>query len=97
MGDHADDFLNESLDPYWEYDDEDKSEGGSGMGASKWVHLDVSEILRETEKAFLLKLESGLEVWVPKSQISDADIYSEGDRDATVSVSEWFAEKENLS
>lgn len=67
------------------------------MGASKWVHLDVDEILRETEKAFLLRLEEGQEVWVPKSQISEPGIYSEGDRDATVSVSEWFAEKEDLA
>lgn len=66
------------------------------MSASNYVHLDVEVIVRETEKAFLLRLESGEEVWVPISQVADADDYSEGDTDCTVSVSEWFARKEGL-
>lgn len=61
-----------------------------------WVHLDVSLVKRETEKAFLLRLEDGSEVWVPRSQVSEPDDYEEGDEDCTVSVTEWFAEKEGL-
>jgi len=66
------------------------------MGASGWVHLDVLLIVRETDKALLLRLESGEEVWVPKSQVSDPGDYAEGDENCTVSVTEWFAEKEDL-
>ena len=66
------------------------------MSESRWVHLDVDEVLRETEKAFLIRLESGEEHWIPKSQISDVDDYNVGDRNATVSVSSWFCEKEGI-
>lgn len=67
------------------------------MSSSNYVHLEVEEILRETDKAFLLRLEDeGQELWVPKSQISDADDYEEGDKNCTVSVSRWFADKEGL-
>lgn len=60
------------------------------------LRLDVEKIVRETDAAFLLRLEEGDEVWVPKSQISDPDDYQQGDEDCTVSVSEWFANKEGL-
>lgn len=60
-----------------------------------YVHLDVLEIEAETEKAFLLRLEDR-EVWVPFSQIADADDYERGDTDCTVSVTQWFADKEGL-
>ena len=67
------------------------------MGASNWVYLDVQEILRETDKAMLLRLESGEEVWIPLSQIDDADTYSEGDRSCMISVTEWIAEQKGLA
>jgi hypothetical protein len=62
-----------------------------------WVHLDVDEIKAETAKAFLLRLESGEEVWIPKSQISDADDYEKGDTNAVVSVTEWIAKQNGLA
>lgn len=32
------------------------------MGYGNWVHLDVEEIVQETEAAFLLRLDGGEEV-----------------------------------
>lgn len=62
---------------------------------SDWVHLDVDLIKKETDKAFLLVID-GDEFWVPKSQVSDHDDYEEGDKDVTMSISQWFADKEGL-
>ena len=66
------------------------------MSSSNWVHLDVDEIVAETEKAFRVRLEDGEEVWLPFSQIADAENYSEGDTDCTISVSEWLAKEKGL-
>lgn len=66
------------------------------MGASNYVHLEVSEIKRETDKAFLVVLEDGAEHWLPKSQIADADDYSEGDTNCTVSITEWLAGEKGI-
>lgn len=66
------------------------------MGASNWVHLDVEEIVRETDKAFLVRLEDGEEVWLPKGQVADADDYKEGDTNCTLSISEWIAGEKGL-
>lgn len=63
--------------------------------SSTWVHLNVDEIEAETEKAFLLCFGKD-KVWVPKSVISDVDDYDEGDTRCTISVKEWFADKEGL-
>jgi len=62
-----------------------------------WVHLDVEEIVHETDRALLLRLAGGEEVWVPRSQVADHEDYQTGDVDCTVSVSEWFASKEGLA
>lgn len=67
----------------------------------EWVHLNVDEILVETEKAFKVQLEStsdgpGKRIWLPKSVIADPNDYNEGDRDCTISVEDWFADKEGL-
>ena len=63
---------------------------------SEWVHLDVTAILRETEKALQLRLGDRRELWVPKSQIADVDDYQVGAYTCTVSVKRWWAEKEEL-
>ena len=65
------------------------------MSASNYVHLDVEEVVCETKKALLLRID-GTEVWVPLSQIADASDYSAGDTDCCISVTQWFAEKEGL-
>jgi hypothetical protein len=67
------------------------------MSASSWVHLTVDEVVRETDKALLLRLDDGEEVWVPLSQIADNELYFEGDRYCCIFVSQWFAEKEGLA
>lgn len=65
------------------------------MSASNWVHIHVDEILRETDKALLCRIDEE-ELWIPLSQIADPDEYSAGDEDLTLSVSEWFATKNGL-
>jgi hypothetical protein len=68
------------------------------MGFSGWVHLDVALVVRETALALLRRLEEdGREVWVPKSQIDSHDDYEAGDADCTVSVCDWWAEKNGLA
>lgn len=69
---------------------------GPSVSASNLVYLDVDEIKRETNKAFLLVID-GEEHWIPKSQIADPDEYEVGDKNLTVSVSEWIAEQKELS
>ena len=72
------------------------------MGSSGWTHLDVKKIKGETEKAFKLLLKptdeypQGRILWVPKSVISEPDDYEEDDENCTISVEDWFAEKEEL-
>lgn len=69
------------------------------MSASPWVHLDVLLVKKETEKAFLLVLDNDDqdEVWVPKSQMSDPDDYSQYDKNCTISVTEYIAREKGLT
>lgn len=54
--------------------------------------------IRETEKALLVRLETGDELWVPKSQIhADSEVYDAGEHaDGELVIAEWFARKERL-
>ena len=61
-----------------------------------YVHLEVAEILRETDKALLVRLEEGDELWIPLSQIADAGDYRVGDTDYCISVTKWWADKEGI-
>jgi hypothetical protein len=64
------------------------------VSASNYHHIDGCTILRETEKAFLVRLPEDLggdEEWIPLSQIADAEEYAVGDEDVTLSVREWLA------
>lgn len=65
------------------------------MGSSGWVHVDVDEIKHETDKAFLVVID-GDEHWLPKSVISDADDYNSGDKDVTISITEYIAREKGL-
>lgn len=65
------------------------------MSNSNYVHVDVDEIKRETDSAFLVVVD-GEEIWLPKSQISDPDSYNEGDTNCTVSVTKWIAREKGL-
>lgn len=66
------------------------------MSEEAWVHVDVDEILKETEKAFKCRLASGHEEWLPKSQMSNPEDYNEGDRDAVISITSWLASQKEL-
>ena len=66
------------------------------MTASNWVHLEFEEIVRGTEKALLVRLAEGEEVWLPLSQIADADDYRAGQKSGTISVTEWIAQQKGL-
>lgn len=59
---------------------------------ANYCELPIDEILHETAKAMLVKIDEN-QFWIPLSQI-DKD---ESDWDAGVlMVSEWFAKKEGL-
>lgn len=65
------------------------------MSASNWVHLEDCDVLRVTGKAILVFFE-GEQHWFPKSQVSEADKYEEGDSGLTVSVTTWIAEQKGI-
>lgn len=66
------------------------------MSSSNWIHLEVVEVKAKTEKAMLVELEDGEEIWIPLSQIADSDDYDKGDENCTISVTEWIAEQKDL-
>jgi hypothetical protein len=60
------------------------------------VQLDV-EVLRETEKALLVRAETGDEVWIPKSLVDDdSECFSLKSSPGTMLLPGWFARKERL-
>lgn len=63
--------------------------------ASKWVHVTVDRIERVTPMALLVTI-GDEEYWLPKSQISEANKYEEGDEDLTLSITEWIAEQKDI-
>ena len=65
------------------------------MSQSGYAHIEVDEIKRETDGAFLFVID-GEEKWVPKSQVADPDDYERGDENCSVSITEWFANKEGI-
>lgn len=65
------------------------------MGATSWVHITVDKIVKETENAFLFEID-GEQEWFPKSQVCDPETYEEGDKDCSVSVTEWIAKQKGL-
>lgn len=65
------------------------------MSASNYVTFDVDEIVRETDAAFLLRIEDE-EHWIPKSQIADASDYAMGDVDCSMSLTEFIARQKGL-
>lgn len=67
------------------------------MSYSKWVHFDFDEIKDETDKALLVRFDGGREEWVPLSQIADSGDYRAGDRDGTISLTEWIVRKKDLA
>ena len=69
------------------------------MSQSGWVHLDKCDILQVTAKAILIRHsdeEMCNDHWLPKSQVSDPDQHTPGDRDVTVSITEYIAREKGL-
>jgi len=61
------------------------------------VRIDDCWAVRATEKAVLVRLPDGQQVWFPQSQIDDAsEVWREGD-EGTLVVSEWIAEQKELA
>jgi hypothetical protein len=65
------------------------------MSASGYVHLEVDEIKKETDKAFLVVVDDE-EVWLPKSQIANPGDYNKGDKNCSISVREWLAKEKGF-
>lgn len=66
------------------------------MSQSGYVHLEDVDIIKETDSAFLLVIEDGERVWLPKSQVANPDDYSEGDEGVSISVTEWIADQKGI-
>lgn len=60
-----------------------------------YIHIDVERIKKETSMAFLVVID-GEEYWLPKSQITDWEVYEEGDTDCSMSITEFIAEEKGL-
>ncbi len=66
------------------------------MSASRWIHLEDVDILRETEAAFLIRIDDE-EYWIPKSQIADPENYCDGEEGVDMSITEWIAEQKEIA
>jgi hypothetical protein len=60
------------------------------------VDVNVEEIVKETERSFLVLTHDGLEIWLPKSQLDNAGQLSVGDTDPTLVLPRWLASKHDL-
>jgi hypothetical protein len=61
-----------------------------------YITIEVAEITIDREKAFLVVLKSGEEVWLPKSQIEDPDQFEAADCNVEMNVSEWIYNEKDL-
>ncbi len=60
------------------------------------VEIEV-EVLRETDKALLVRTAEGDEVWIPQSQIDDdSEVYSVKSSPGTMTVTLWIATQKGL-
>ena len=70
------------------------------MANDSGVSLGNATAKRDTGKALLVSVDDlGRDVWIPLSQIHDNSEVFDADENATgeLVVSQWFAEKENLT
>lgn len=66
---------------------------------SAGVSLGEARVKRSTDKALLVVLldRDEEERWIPRSQVhDDSEVFDEENREGTLIVSAWFAEKEGL-
>lgn len=67
------------------------------MSASNWVDLEDCTIVKVTEKAMLVECDQlDGQTWIPLSQVDDPEKFETGDEDITVSVTEWWAKKNDI-
>lgn len=67
------------------------------MPASNYVTVNVTRIIKETEKAFLIEVDDG-EVWIPMWSVADSDDYREGmEGDISMSIVKKVADEKGLS
>lgn len=67
-----------------------------GYDDVEYVEIECDEVKAETAMAVLLDLGEEEPKWVPKSLIDGGQDLHEGDCPGTVSIAEWWAEKEGL-
>lgn len=58
------------------------------------VEVYVDEVIKETTDAFLCRIDDD-KVWLPKSEIRDGEVSSEGDK-GNVTIPEWLAVEKGL-
>lgn len=63
---------------------------------SRWTDVEVTEVIKESDDAFLFEID-GEEYWIPKSQIHRDASLSEGDENITVEITTWIADQKGLS
>lgn len=61
------------------------------------VSLGNGAVKRTTDLALLVTLDTGDEIWIPKSQICDNSEVYEDEQEGDVVVSAWWAEKNGLA
>lgn len=72
------------------------------MSREDTVHVDVEEFVAETDKALLVKVADGREVWVPVSICSQIHrekhkrLIGSSHQQGWITVENWFAKKESL-
>jgi hypothetical protein len=56
--------------------------------------FDVIKVVKETDKALLVRLDDGEEKWVPKSVIhDDSEIFSDATQEGKLILQAWFVER----
>ena len=65
------------------------------MSASQYVYLEDCRVLRETDAAFLVDYD-GDELWLPRSQVADADDLTVSNEPRTIGITEWIAKQKGI-
>lgn len=53
---------------------------------SGYHHLEVEEIVKESERAFFVRFHDGEQEWLMKEQVVDPRRYSVGDKEVTIQL-----------
>lgn len=65
--------------------------------ADNGVSIGDARVVRETDRALLVDLDSGERKWIPKSVVHDDSEVYELETEGDLVVLEWWAEKERLA